>query len=135
MSPRFNPIASAAVPERADPAAANTCWEWIATVLRPLGLTVLVIESQGNAQADVWPHVGNLIGEKLQAANLGTWDAAKLGKNATHWYYHVSAERLGEAVRTAEAELAARGLLARVKIAYSDSEQQVWRVVYPNLPT
>lgn len=130
MNSRFQMTPGSNAPDKADPAAANECWEFVRDVLAKLGLAVLVVESAVNPQKAGWPHVGALIGYELEATKLGLYDSGKLGDRA-RWYFHVAADRMPEAIAAVKRVLEAYGLLSQVKLGHADAEACVWRTISP----
>ena len=119
-----------AAPQTCDPADANTSFEWIRSVLAPLGLTVLIAEwplSDGRCPG---PLLAREIGRKLAAGELGDFDSIKVG-NVTRFFFHVAVERLAEALQTVESELQARDMLGSAKIGHADADSGLWRTYWP----
>jgi hypothetical protein len=129
MNSRF-PMQSEAAPQKCDPADANTSWEWIRTVLTPLGLMVVVAEWDRADGRYPGPLMAREIGQKLAAGDLGDLDSIKVGK-VVRFFFLVAVGRLAEALQTVESELQARDMLASAKIAHADAGAGLWRTYWP----
>jgi hypothetical protein len=134
MTRRFDTSPSEAPPQACDPADACTSWTWIRETLAPLGLTILVCEWPLGHGRCPGPLLAREISLKLEASELGQFDAVKLGK-LTRFFFNVAVSRIAEALQLVESELQARDLLSGVKIGYADSEAGVWRSYYPKAGT
>jgi hypothetical protein len=129
MNSRF-PIQVEAAPQACDPADANTSWEWIRTVLTPLGLSVVVAEWKRADGRYPGPLMAREIGQKLAAGGLGDLDSIKV-RSGVRFFFYVPIGRLAEALQTVESELQARDMLASAKIAHADAGAGLWRTFFP----
>ena len=133
MSARFEIPEEQEAWHPADPADANTCWEWIQDVLAKIGLAVVVIEvSKVNPTAYCWPALGLALSAKLNAANLGELDAFKAGE-PPRLFFLVPTNRIAEGLQKLKAELIALNLLEYVRLGFADADVKVWRTVHPLL--
>lgn len=132
---QFNPriaLQDGPIPEKLDPADANLSWLWIRDVLTPLGLTVLVVETTVNPQANNWPHVGNLVSAELEKCGHGYFDSMHMGET-TRWWFLVPAAAIAEALTETKNCLTAWKLIGSVKIGHADAEAGAWRTFHPGL--
>ena len=113
-----------------DPAAANTCIEWLDTVGK-VGFTVVAV--QAPYSAELWQNSGfeKALGNELAAANLGFYDSMK-PFNPLVFFFYVPSKFVVAALEIIKARLAAICLLPHVTIGYADPESKGYRrVMFP----
>ncbi len=132
IKPRFDPGAApeaSAAGNSLDPAAANTCIEWL-DVAGKVGFTVVAVVAPYSEE--LWAVSGfeKTLGRELNEAGLGHYDSAKWF-NPIAFFFYVSTQRLAVGLQTIKQRLGEIGLLSRVKIATADPETKTWRIFWP----
>ena len=132
-NPRFTlgALASSGVPDRVDPASANTCWEWVGSISK-LGWSVVAVEMKYSKPhlEKVGPGFEEWIGEELGQAGLGEFDSLEAG-DPFKLFFYFGVGCLPAGLPLLRGALEKLGLLALSKIFVADTAEKAYRLWYP----